>query len=133
MRQCTPLKQTNYGKLLRKIRQKKGMSIRRLAKHIGVNPSYLSRIECNKVASPTWARMTAIAEALDSPDLMEGRIVHYRAEALTADQVLVFRLCSERDEAKEWLRQQEAAGARVTRIITLIPAEPYTEIWPWRE
>ena len=49
-----------YRKLLRKVRKQRGISARQLAKKIGVDPSYLSKIETGSVPPPAWDKMLAI-------------------------------------------------------------------------
>jgi DNA-binding XRE family transcriptional regulator len=60
----------NYGKLLRRIRLKRGMSVRQLAKRIGVDHTYISKVERDRTAPP-WRRMHEIAVLLDSPELRD--------------------------------------------------------------
>ena len=60
----------NYGKLLRRIRLKRGVSVRHLAKRLGVDHSYISKVEHNKTAPP-WSRMVDIAYVLESPELRD--------------------------------------------------------------
>jgi len=61
-----------YRKLLRKIRKKRGISARQLAKEVGIDPSYVSKIETGAAPPPAWGVMLAINRALDSPELLEA-------------------------------------------------------------
>lgn len=60
-----------FGKVLRKIREKQGMSVRELARQIDVDHTYISQIELGKVGPPVGRISMAIARALESADLME--------------------------------------------------------------
>jgi transcriptional regulator with XRE-family HTH domain len=62
----------NYGKLLRRVRTQRGLSARQLAKKIGVDATYISKIETGSVPPPAWDKMMAINSVLDSPDLLEA-------------------------------------------------------------
>jgi len=61
----------NFGKLLRKIREKQGMSVRELARQIDVDHTYISQIELGKVGPPVGRISMAIARALESDQLMK--------------------------------------------------------------
>jgi|SRR5438552_18638153 len=61
-----------YRKLLRKVRKQRGISARQLAKKIGVDPSYLSKIETGSVPPPAWDKMLAINSVLNCPELLEA-------------------------------------------------------------
>jgi transcriptional regulator with XRE-family HTH domain len=61
-----------YGKLLRRIRRKRGVSVRQLAKDVGVDHTYVSKIELGKLAPPLGTTMLSIAKVLDSPELVEA-------------------------------------------------------------
>jgi hypothetical protein len=58
-------------------------------------------------------------------------ITHYRAEYLDPanPNVLIFCLFSEYDDAIEYLKKKEKEGSRATRIVELVPAEPYTSLF----
>ncbi len=52
-------------------RKHKGFSIRQLALRIGVEPSYLSKVERDEVRPPSEAKIVALARELgDDPDLL---------------------------------------------------------------
>ena len=61
-----------YGRLLRKVRRRRGISARQLAKEIGVDASYVSKIETLSAPPPAWDKMLAINSLLDFPDLLEA-------------------------------------------------------------
>jgi len=75
-----------FGKLLRKIRMKRGMSVRELARRIGVDHTYISQIELGKVGPPVGSHSMAIARVLESPELTE------LAEYALARQLLITEL-----------------------------------------
>ena len=68
--------QTPFGSTLRTIREAKlvndpRFSVRRLAARVGVEPSYLSKVERGEVAPPSEATIVALAEALgEDPDVL---------------------------------------------------------------
>lgn len=72
-----------FGPLLRRIRQKRGMSLRVLADQLGVDHTYISQIELGKVGPPVGELSVRIARILDSPELM--RIADY----ITVRQLLI--------------------------------------------
>ena len=49
----------------KKLRQDRTFSVRQLAQRIGVEPSYLSKIERDQVAPPSEATITRLAQELD--------------------------------------------------------------------
>ena len=61
-----------YRKLLRKVRKQRGISARKLAKEIGIDPSYISKIETGDAPPPAWDKMLAIDRVLRSPELLEA-------------------------------------------------------------
>lgn len=61
-----------YRKLLRKVRKQRGISARKLAKEIDIDPSYISKIETGAAPPPAWDKMLAIDRVLHSPELLEA-------------------------------------------------------------
>ena len=65
-----------FGKFIRtsrekKFRQDRSFSVRQLAQRIGVEPSYLSKVERDQVAPPSEASITRLAQELgEDPDLL---------------------------------------------------------------
>ncbi len=65
-----------FGAYVRKVREKHlsgslDFSLRKVATHIGVEPSYLSKVERDEVAPPSEAKIICLAEALgEDPDLL---------------------------------------------------------------
>ncbi|MFY2556394.1 helix-turn-helix domain-containing protein [Corallococcus terminator] len=76
----------HLGATLRLLRVDAGLSLRDLARRIGVSSAYLSRVEHGVDAPPTVARLTAIARELDVPPalLMDvaNRVSPYVSEYL---------------------------------------------------
>jgi transcriptional regulator with XRE-family HTH domain len=72
-----------FGPVLRRIRQKRGMSLRELADQVDVDHSYISQIELGKVGPPVGKLSMKIARILNSPELM--RIADY----ITIRQLLI--------------------------------------------
>jgi len=73
----------HLGATIRLLRVDAGLSLRDLARRIGVSSAYLSRVEHGQDAVPTPERLTAIARELDVPPalLMD---VSYRVNPLVA-------------------------------------------------
>ena len=65
-----------FGKYIRTVREERlikdrSFSVRQLAQRIGVEPSYLSKIERDHVAPPSEAAITRLAQELgEDPDLL---------------------------------------------------------------
>ncbi len=57
----------DFGYTLRTMRKAAGISLRRLAKQVGVSAAYLSQVERGALPPPTIARLTDIARALGVP------------------------------------------------------------------
>lgn len=58
-------KNTRFGDLIREIREKRGLSQRRLASDAGISPAYIARIEGGYVPPPATDKIVNIADALD--------------------------------------------------------------------
>ena len=54
-----------FGWFVRQRREAKEISLRQMAKGIGVSPAYLSQVERGQCAPPTEDKVTAIAKILD--------------------------------------------------------------------
>jgi transcriptional regulator with XRE-family HTH domain len=65
------LQKPKFGKLLRTLRMRRGLSLRKLADQAGVDHSYLYQIETGKVGIPAGKISMSIARALDSLELQE--------------------------------------------------------------
>jgi transcriptional regulator with XRE-family HTH domain len=57
---------TDLGRAVRELRESRGLTLDALAAEAGMHTTYLSRIE-RAHSSPTWEKVTALAEALDLP------------------------------------------------------------------
>lgn len=55
---------TDLGKAIRELREARGLTLDALAEKAGMHTTYLSRIE-RAHSSPTWEKITALADALD--------------------------------------------------------------------
>lgn len=60
----------NFGEYIKKMRNKKGLSSRELARRAGVSQAYLSQLETGKNNNPTAEIISKISKALDV-DYME--------------------------------------------------------------
>jgi|ERR1700734_797619 len=82
----TTLVKPKFGSLLRKIRQKNGMSVRGLARELGVNHTYISQIELGKTGAPVGDVSMEIARILNSPELTKV------AEYITVRELLILEM-----------------------------------------
>jgi transcriptional regulator with XRE-family HTH domain len=57
---------TDLGKAIRELRESRGLTLDALAAKAGMHTTYLSRIE-RAHSSPTWEKVSSLAEALDMP------------------------------------------------------------------
>jgi transcriptional regulator with XRE-family HTH domain len=57
---------TDLGKAIRELRESRGLTLDALAAKAGMHTTYLSRIE-RAHSSPTWEKVSSLAEALDLP------------------------------------------------------------------
>ncbi len=57
---------TDLGKAIRELRESRGLTLDALAAAAGMHTTYLSRIE-RAHSSPTWEKVSALAEALELP------------------------------------------------------------------
>ncbi len=73
----------HFGATLRLLRTDAGMSLRALARHVGVSSAYLSRVENGRDAPPTPERLTAIAAALELPANLLVELASQTAPALS--------------------------------------------------
>ncbi|HET9794455.1 MAG TPA: helix-turn-helix transcriptional regulator [Thermoanaerobaculia bacterium] len=67
-----PASNGEFGERLRRLRESRRLSVRRLARLVAVSPSYLSRIERNHVPPPSERTIARIARALtiETDDLL---------------------------------------------------------------
>jgi transcriptional regulator with XRE-family HTH domain len=75
-----------FGRLMRKIRLKKGKGVRELARELVVDHTYISQVELGKVGPPVGLLSMKIARILDSPELMK------LAEWITVRQLLIVEM-----------------------------------------
>lgn len=61
---ASPSQNGEFGERLRRLRESRRLSVRRLARLVAVSPSYLSRIERNHVPPPSERTIARIARAL---------------------------------------------------------------------
>lgn len=67
-----------FGETIRGLREARGLGLRKFALHIGMTPTYLSKIERGEFSPPAEEKVRALAEALDqNPDellALAGRV-----------------------------------------------------------
>ena len=54
----------DFGKMLKKLREERGLSLGKLSEMTGISSSYISRLEKSKRKSPGFPMLVALAEAL---------------------------------------------------------------------
>lgn len=81
-----------FGKLLRKIRKQRHISARQLAKKVGIDPSYVSKIETLKVPAPAWEVILAMSRELHSDALLEAGEYSFLRHMLFLSSSLLHRL-----------------------------------------
>ena len=91
-----PSSNGEFGDRLRRLRETRRLSVRRLARLVSVSPSYLSRIERNHVPPPSERTIEKIARTLliEADDLLAtaGRIPEDVAAKLLRRPQLMARL-----------------------------------------
>lgn len=69
---------TRFGERLRELRKQRGMSQRKLAEQVGVDYTYLSKIENEQMPPPSAATIHRIGQALDADEgellLLAGKV-----------------------------------------------------------
>ena len=107
---------SNVGKRIKEIRQKRGLSIRELAKKMDTSHSYLSRVENNKV-TPSLETLVKMAEVLECnvSDFFEDEHKIEADEELKKEGVEWIILGKELEkegitleQVKEWIRAIKA-------------------------
>lgn len=73
-----------FGAALRMFRLEAGLSLRALARRVGVSSAYLSRVETGRDPSPTPVRLEAIAAALQLPPDLLVELAHQTGPALSS-------------------------------------------------
>lgn len=74
----------NFGAALRLLRVDANLSLRELARQVGVSSAYLSRIENGRDPSPTPDRLRAIADTLGVPRVLLFELAHQTGPVLGA-------------------------------------------------
>ena len=88
------------GRHVRERRTAKGLSLRNLAKRIGISPTYLSHVEQGKVESPPTARRVremavALGENPDEMIVLAGRVPEDLPEIIRENPTEIFELLRE--------------------------------------
>jgi transcriptional regulator with XRE-family HTH domain len=55
----------DFGKMLKKLREERGLSLSKLSEMTGISSSYINRLERSKKKSPAFPMLVALAEALN--------------------------------------------------------------------
>jgi nitrogen PTS system EIIA component len=109
----------HFGAALRLLRLDTGLSLRDLARRIGVSSAYLSRVENGHDPAPTPDRLVAIARTLDLPPLLlveladqAGPLVSSYMARVPAAASLFFDIA-----------RRDLSGAEVARLRALVERE----------
>ena len=82
-----------FGTLLKEVRRSKQVSQRELADRVGVDFSYISKIENNRLAPPAADTIVKICEALDVPSEVllahAGKVSSEMKDAITSSPAAV--------------------------------------------
>ncbi len=104
-----------FGQVLRAIRREQGISQRELARRIGVDFSYISKIENDQLPAPSANRVVAIADALGvaSASLLAlaGKLpsnVQERIGTSTAAQEFLLEVERLRPTDADWHKMKES-------------------------
>jgi len=89
------LTNADLGAAIRRLRWDRDLSIEALAHAADVHPTYLGRIERGG-ASPTWNKITSLAEALDIPVSTLVREAEDESEVMAAVKDVRDRLAASR-------------------------------------
>jgi len=85
--------ENTFGTLLKEIRRSKQVSQRELAKKVGVDFSYISKIENDRLAPPAADTIIRICEALEIPSevllAQTGKVSSEMKDAITASPAAV--------------------------------------------
>lgn len=111
----TPLQAQSLGALIAKARVVKGVSVRALAEQLGLNFSWLSKLEAGRYADPSPERLTRLAEALEIEPARIDRITKGSVAASLPGMRTYFR-------AKYGLTPDEAD--RVARYVQRLRRQP---------
>jgi len=106
-----------FGKRLRELRKQAGMTQRELAAEVGVNFSYLSKIENGVLPPPSEKVISKLAETLnaDRDELLSlaGRIPSEIRKLLTRPEALKF-LRSQRGQKVLRISNKKPGGSQMT-------------------
>lgn len=64
----------HFGKMLRTVREQRRLSVRKLARLIGISPTYLSKIERGELPPPAWDKILSLGAHLKSEELQEAAL-----------------------------------------------------------
>ena len=100
-----PTTSDTFGGTVRELRTFRGMSLRKLARSVGISATYLSHIELGRCPSPCVPRIRRIAQALDA-DLftllrLSGRGPDLAAEIVRERSDLLDVLIEAHEQPKE--------------------------------
>jgi nitrogen PTS system EIIA component len=109
----------HFGAALRLLRLDTGISLRDLARRIGVSSAYLSRVEHGRDPAPTPDRLVAIAQALDLPPLLLIELADQAGPLVSSYMARVPAAASLFLD----IARRDLSGAEVARLRVLVERE----------
>ena len=105
------MKENEFGRRLRELRKEAGMSQREVAQKVGVDFTYLSKIESGVMSPPSEKVITKLARVLDANRdeliTLAGKVPSDLALILKDKEVLQFLRSGKRDKILRSFRQEE--------------------------
>lgn len=98
-----PRSNKNFGKIVRRLRKKKGLNITQLAEQVEISRSYMSQIELGRIGSPTLDTALKISNALG---VSIGQVVYENPRAEKESlKTIELGLSEENTEALKAMRE----------------------------
>ena len=105
------MKENEFGRRLRELRKEAGMSQREVAQKVGVDFTYLSKIESGVMSPPSEKVITKLARVLDANRdeliTLAGKVPSDLALILKDKEDLQFLRSGKRDKILRSFRQEE--------------------------
>ncbi|MBB2483535.1 helix-turn-helix transcriptional regulator [Bacillus sp. APMAM] len=81
----------DFGKMLKKLREERGLSLGRLSELTGISPSYLNRLEKSIKRSPGFTKIVTLASALNvDPWVLAGSSLKWDKREIIGFKELLF-------------------------------------------
>ena len=96
---------SEFARLIQQKRKAKELTLEELAAKLGVDKSYLSKLENDKVPAPSKDLIKKISEALvidyDQLSLLAGRVTESMVKSLDLQKVELFRAMKDKNFSEE--------------------------------